>query len=536
MTSPSVSPPSVSMLTRAITAAADGPLRGWLHGQRWFGAKGRELRNLVARDHAVLDAGGGGRPAYVFVLFEITYEDGEDLYAIPLVVGTGGASGADGIIGEIELDGARLTICDALADHRFLRLGLAAIARNMTIPTARGGALVGTRGVALAGFIGSGAIEDLPVRAMRAEQSNTSVVFSPGAQDRLLVKWLRSVHQGVHLEVEIGAHLAKVGFHGAPKMLGDLAYIAPPRPGVTTDPVTVAVAAEFVANVSDGWKHALSEAKTRLDADIRTSRPSREPYDLAIKRLGRLTAEMHLALANGQRDPAFIPEPLDEDDRGALATSAATRLVDIIAMLERRMPKWDEDVRQLGKKLVAEAPALAERLRSATKLPTGLAKTRIHGDYHLGQVLRTHGEAGTAGWTIVDFEGEPARPLADRRKKSSPLRDVAGMLRSFDYAAHAALREVGPGADESKRALLDREAQSWRDAARQAYLDGWLEVAGKSEHALVPTDAKQRAEALSLYELDKALYELAYEVEHRPDWVPIPLQGILRMIEAPSLR
>jgi maltose alpha-D-glucosyltransferase / alpha-amylase len=506
---------------RAIAAAAEGPLRGWLHGQRWFGAKGRDIRRIVPRDHAVLDAGGGGRPAYVLVLFEIVYEDGEDLYAIPLVVGTGGASGADGIIGEIEVDGARLTLCDALADHRFLRLGLATIARNGTVPTERGGALVGTRGAALASFVGSGAIEDLPVRAMRAEQSNTSVVFSPGGQDRLLVKWLRSLHEGVHLEVEIGAHLAKVGFHGAPKMLGDLAYIAPPRAGVITNPVTLAVAAEFVANVSDGWKHALSDVKVRLDSDIRVSRPSREPYDNAIKKLGRLTAEMHLALANGARDPAFAPEPLTEGDRGAIALSAATRLVESTGMLERRMPKWDDTTRALAKKLVADAPSLADRVRSATHLPQGLVKTRIHGDYHLGQVLRTHGEAGTSGWTIVDFEGEPARPLADRRKKSSPLRDVAGMLRSFDYAAHAALQEVGGS---------EKEAQSWRDAARQSYLDGWLEVASKSEHALVPHDAKQRADALSLFELDKALYELAYEVEHRPDWVAIPMRGILRMM------
>ena len=520
-------------VARAVEAAAEGPLRGWLHGQRWFGAKGRGIRRLVARDHAVLDAGGSGRPAYVFVLFEIGYDDGEDLYAIPLVVGTGGASGADGIIGEIEVDGARHTICDALADHRFLRLGLAAIARKSTIPTAAGGALVGTRGAALGGFVGGGAIEDLPVRSMRAEQSNTSVVFSPGAQDRLLMKWLRALHEGVHLEVEIGAHLAKVGFRGAPAMLGDLAYIAPPRPGVTAHPVTVGVAAEFVANVSDGWKHALAEAKTRLDVASRTSRPSREPYDVAIKRLGKLTAEMHLALADGSRDPAFTPEPLDDDDRGALATSAATRLVDIISMLERRMPEWKGADRELARKLVAEAPALAERVRSAAQLPAGLVKTRIHGDYHLGQVLRTHGEAGAAGWTIVDFEGEPARPLAERRKKSSPLRDVAGMLRSFDYAAHAALREVeGEGVDEAKRATLDREAQAWRDAARRAYLDGWLEVASQSEHALVPKDPGQRAAALSLFELDKALYELAYEVEHRPDWVAIPLRGILRMMHA----
>jgi maltose alpha-D-glucosyltransferase/alpha-amylase len=316
-------------------------------------------------------------------------------------------------------------------------------------------------------------------------------------------------------------------------MLGDVAYVPPPRKGERVEPVTLAVAQTFVANVGDGWGHALADLRMRFDTRGRSSRPSREPYDVAMRTLGRTTAEMHLALASEQRDPAFAPEPIDDDDREKLATGAAARLVEVVEWIAESMDRWPEELRPVGRDVVKHAPGLADRLRSARQLPEGLSKIRIHGDLHLGQVLRVHEDDGRASWTLVDFEGEPMRPLAERRAKVSPLRDVAGMLRSFDYAAFAAVRDATLESKvETPAAELQAIATAWRDAARRAFLDGWLGVAAASEVALVPKDARTRDDALAVFELDKALYELAYEIENRPDWIAIPLRGIHALVSA----
>jgi len=220
---------------------------------------------------------------------------------------------------------------------------------------------------------------------------------------------------------------------------------------------------------------------------------------------------------------AVVKHHRDDADRERLATNAAAKLVEIVEWVASVSSEWPEELRGVAADVVRRAPALAALLREARHLPRGLSKTRVHGDYHLGQVLRVHEDDGRASWTIVDFEGEPLRPLAERRAKSSPLRDVAGMLRSFDYAAFAAVRDV---VVDAPRAELESIARAWRDTARDEFLRGWLSLVESSDIPLVPTEPKARDEALALFELDKALYELAYEIENRPDWIAIPLRGI----------
>lgn len=519
-------------LQRAIESAAAGPLAAFLHGQRWFGGKGRAVRSVRVRDFAVVDAGTLGRPQYALVLFEVAQDDDHvDLYSVPLVVGTGGASTADSIVGEIELDGAPLTIADACADDRFARALFAVVARNRTITSARGGAIVGSALGSIVGLLGGDAIESLVVKRLRAEQSNTSIVFSPGGRDRVVVKCLRKLPEGVGVEAELGGLLTRVGFKGAPTTLGDLAYVPPRTKGERVEPITLAVAQSFVANVGDGWGHALADLRTRFDSGGRSSRPSREPYDVAMRALGNTIAEMHLALAGDDKTAAFAPEPIDADDSTRIATSAANRLLGIVEWIRESIERWPEELRPLALDVAERAPILSEQLRSARRLASGLRKIRVHGDLHLGQVLRVHHDDGRAGWVVVDFEGEPMRPLSERRAKSSPLRDVAGMLRSFDYAAFAAVREATAEAKlETPVSDLQRVAQTWRDAARSAFLDGWLSVASKAGAGFVPSDERERVEALSLFELDKALYELAYEIENRPDWIGIPLRGIHALV------
>jgi maltose alpha-D-glucosyltransferase/alpha-amylase len=524
-------------IQRAIDAVAEGPLAAHLRTQRWFGGKGREVRAVRVRDHAIVDPGAAGRPSYVFALFDVEHDDGaSDLYSVPLVVGTGGAGTADSIVAEVQVEGAAVTIADACADDRFARAMLATLARAGTIPSVRGGAVRGNAGGVIAGLLGGDAIEALPVKRLRTEQSNTSIIFSPGGHDRIVLKCLRKLPEGLGVEVEIGALLTRVGFKGAPTLLGDLSYVPPPRkgePGACVEPITLAVAQTFVPNVGDGWGHALADLRARFDVR-RSTRPSREPYDVAMRTLGRTTAEMHLALASERRHPAFSPEPIDDDDRERLATGAAARLVEVVEWMAS-MDEWPADLRGVAREVVRHAPALADRLRAARHLPEGLHKIRIHGDLHLGQVLRVHEDDGRATWTIVDFEGEPMRALSDRRSKVSPLRDVAGMLRSFDYAAFAALRDAKAESNANAAAPttdLQSIAAAWRDDARRAFLDGWVAFAAPSEVPIVPKVAHERDEAIALFELDKALYELAYEIENRPDWIAIPLRGIHALVTA----
>lgn len=317
---------------------------------------------------------------------------------------------------------------------------------------------------------------DVEVEVMRplaVEQSNTSVVFD----DRIILKVFRRVHDDPNPDVEVVDALAAAGY----------AHIAAPMGTWRRDGRDLVVAREFLVGGADGWQLALTSLRDLYD---RRCPPEECGGDFApeASRLGETTAELHVALA------------------AAFGTTSASPA------------RWADALRA-GLRDAPDVRGADERYEALRTLDDAGAATRIHGDLHLGQVLRTD-----AGWFVLDFEGEPRVPISERREPSSPLRDVAGMLRSFHYAAEVAILERHEPADDELRDLADL----WVERNRAAYVAGYVGTDGVDE--LLPRSDRSRAMVLDAFELGKAVYEVGYEREHRPDWEHIPRSAIERLL------
>jgi trehalose synthase-fused probable maltokinase len=415
--------------------------------QRWFRSKQRPIASVTEHDRATLDGDAA------LLVLAVAYADGGrlDRYVLPVI---NGREPEDG-------DGAWAAMVAIIAAGAELR-GRAGTFR--CAPTAALDEL-------LPSAIESAAA--LTERRLRVEQSNTSVVLG----DRLILKLYRLLEHGESPDLEIGEFLTDVGFDGTPPVAGSIHYL--PDAG---RPSAVAMLQALVPATGDGWK-------TMTDA----LRDEPESGVAQASAIGRLTAQLHRALASRPDHPAFPVRAASPAEAASWRTSAERQL----AQAESALSGEAHD------RLVALAPALRARFADTFGAASGQAPvSRIHGDYHLGQLLtRPDG-----GYSVIDFEGEPARPLAERRLPSSPLRDVAGMLRSLDYAA----RTVAAEADAF-------DAQAWLGRARNAFLAAYGGV-GHDEQSL-----------LDAFELEKACYEIRYEAGNRPGWLWLPLAAVERL-------
>ncbi|MEC9374516.1 MAG: putative maltokinase, partial [Planctomycetota bacterium] len=380
----------------------------------------------------------------------------------------------------------------------------------------------------------------------RAEQSNTSILYP----DRFILKLYRRASPGVNPDLEIGRYLTdKKGFRNASRIAGALEHQGPGE-----EPRTLGVLQEYIPNEGDGWRHALDAISSYFEriqslddsdesAEIRppaqplarlvaTERPQQAadligPYLGYAELLGKRTAEMHLALAAPTEDESFAPEPFTSLYRRSLYQSMRNLTGRAFRLLRRRLKSLPPEIGELAKTLLSSEGDIMERYRSPLESAADAQRTRIHGDYHLGQVLFTGRD-----FVIIDFEGEPARSLTERRLKRSPLRDIAGMLRSFDYAAQTGLRShrerYGLTPDDPHLRRLISSAGFWRRWTEQAFLAEYLRVADDPD--FLP-DGDALFLMLEVYLLEKATYELAYELNNRPDWVEIPLRGILEILD-----
>ena len=416
----------------------------WLTAQRWFRSKHRPISAVTEHDRAPLGAAS-------LVLLEVSYADGgaADHYLVPTV---GDREPTDG-------EGAWIRIVQAMADGAELR--------------GRHGRFICSRTAALDELLPSPDVAAAALREQRlvgVEQSNTSVVLD----DRLILKLYRLLEPGVNPDLEVSAFLTDAGFTDTPAVAGAMTWV--PDGG---EPAAAAMLQAFVPSTGDAWS-ALGEA---LAAD-----PERA-VEMAA-RIGEVTARMHAALASRPTDPAFPAHAATVAETAAWRASAERQLALAVSAVSGAVHE----------RMVTIAPAVTARIADTFGSATGEARvTRIHGDYHLGQLLaRTDG-----GFSVIDFEGEPARPIDERRAPSSPLRDVAGMLRSLDYAARTA---------ERRSPAFDGEA--WLGEARAAFVG-----------AIGPSDAG----LLAAFELEKACYEVRYEASNRPDWLWLPLAAVERL-------
>jgi maltose alpha-D-glucosyltransferase/alpha-amylase len=517
--------------------ALEEVLPTYLRETRWFRGKARQITSVtVVRDIEVPVA---DRDVLVTVV-DVRYLDADpEQYVLPLAYAEGErareiSAASPGSVLLARAGGG--VLYDAMIDEGFVNALVDGIGRNKHWRGVKA-ELVGSRTRAFAELRGED--ESLRATVLRGEQSNTSANLG----DRLLFKLFRKAEAGLNPDLELGRYLTeKTKFRRVPQLAGGLELRIRHQ-----EPVTIGVLHQFMPSEGDAWTFTLNALNRFFErVVVAPSQPSEaelipvtlpelarlEPpaileesaggYMAQARLLGRRTAELHLALTADREHAAFAPEPFTGHYRRSIYQSLRNNARTTFDLLRRRLNTMPEGVREEARSLLALEEPLLKQARAVMDRKIPMARFRVHGDFHLGQVLYTGKD-----FVIVDLEGEPSRSLSERRFKRSPLRDLAGMVRSFEYAAAYAVRH-GPMRNEDIPALLPW-ARLWQRWASASFLRGYLEAYGDAPHLPKGTDAF--AAMLDFYLLDKAIYELRYELNNRPEWVAIPLEGIRRLVE-----
>jgi maltose alpha-D-glucosyltransferase/alpha-amylase len=543
-----VSGPWESAFAGRDRAGLERVLRAWLRTRRWFAGKERQISSV--RITATIPL-----PDRITMTFlTVSYAEGEpETYVVPLGIAEGDQ--ADALVRDLAYalvamlrrpgGDAEAVLYEASVVPSFGTHLLDVIAKRRRLKG--DGTLVGHAVPALRRLGGATAPDgaSLEVHIPRADQTNSSVVFD----DRFIMKLFRKVEPGENPDLEIGRFLTeRARFPHVPALCGALEYRGP---GEDDEPATVAVLHQLVPNEGDAWNHALgslgryyerllSEGEG-LDPDVEHLPPllrlaEAEPSPLAedlmgdyldlAELLGRRTAELHGALASDMTDPAFAPEPITAHYQRALYQGMRATARRRLRELRRSARSLSEPARALADEVLAREGEAVAHFEAVIAGRVRASLIRGHGDYHLGQVLYTGND-----FVLIDFEGEPARPLSERRIKRVALRDVGSMLRSYDYAAEVGRLDVaGRGLveqDSEAYAALARWAAFWQRWVGAAFLRGYLDAA-KPPFATTP---EETAQLLPAYLLDKALYEIAYELGSRPELVDVPLRGVITILD-----
>jgi maltose alpha-D-glucosyltransferase/alpha-amylase len=487
--------------------------------QRWYASKGVPIQRARMTDHAVWEANG---QSWMLPLLALDGPPGGATYFMPLALAWEErdeermAGVAQAALAKVRQQAQVGLMGDAFYDEAFCRELVRAIGQGAELATGNGRFVF--KPTAAFGELNID-IDALAVGRPSGVSSNTAVTLN----ETLFLKGYRHVRLGINPELEMGRFLTEVEYPNCVPVLGALEYI-------TTDgrTMTLAMVQSYVANQGDGWDYTLGYLERFLRDVATTDGAAPDGSDVGavhggflalMATLGRRTGELHRALATRTGAPAFDPEPLAATDVAGYRTHAGADATATIALLRERIGGLPAGTQADANTLLSAADALQSNIAERRFVEGGAAvlKSRYHGDYHLGQVLVKDND-----FVIIDFEGEPARSFEERRAKGSPLRDVAGMLRSFNYARWSALRRVAQSPEEAEK--LAAPAIAWEQATRDAFLKGYAE-------AMAPPDgAPLDAELLSLFELEKALYELRYELNNRTDWVQVPLHGVLSLI------
>jgi maltose alpha-D-glucosyltransferase/alpha-amylase len=511
---------------------------------RWFGGKGQPIRSV--RNIDIVPFAFDSATVF-FTTWEVQYIGGTpETYLLPLAFATGDRAfelrqaNPQSVVAQLKIKDKDLetegVLYDALYDPTFCKALLASIGRGRRFK-GDNAEIHAQPSKMFRVLAGDGEVSPEP-SMLRGEQSNTSIVYG----DRLILKFFRRLGEGLNPDVEVGRFITeKTSFANVPPLAGFLEIRKE-----QIEPATLGILQGLVVNQGDAWRYTLDslgqyfeEVLSRQlssDASVIPEQPLAElatqetsplarelmgSYLSSALLLGQRTGELHKALASDVKDPAFAPEPFTALYRRSLYQSFRTLADQSLSLLEKRLPALADDIRPDAAKILQLEGAIFDRLRQIVdKKMTGM-RIRCHGDFHLGQVLFTGKD-----FVIIDFEGEPARPITERRLKRSPLRDVAGMLRSFNYAALAKLRNNSVRPEDAVQ--LRPWARFWDLWVSVTFLKGYLEATGNASFA--PKSADEFNLMLSIHMLEKAIYELGYELNHRPDWVDVPIAGILRMV------
>ncbi|MDW4499747.1 maltose alpha-D-glucosyltransferase [Sulfitobacter sp. D35] len=503
---------STALQDRSAKEFRDGSLKDYLPLQRWFAAKDSKIASVDYRPLAELAEGQA-------LLGLVDVETGAETqrYFLPLAAEwSEDALGTPATLAKLRQANHVGAMIDG-ASGALLPETLLKVIRDGAEIEAEGGRIVCTRSDRLDAI----ADADEPPKLLSAEQSNASIAFG----DAVILKLYRRLREGVQPDIEISRFLTeKTAFEATPALLGTVDFVA--DDGTVT---TLASLSEFVRNQGDAWAYVIDALDREMErASVADASENSEqeaiiagPLDLG-EVLGRRTAEMHLALASGDQDGAFAARPLTGDDLGTITDQVAEDVREVLAELEKRQSSLPDPAAALASALLDRRRSLESWIESVRDMTPSGALTRIHGDYHLGQVLVVQTDV-----RIIDFEGEPARSLASRRARTSPLRDVAGMLRSFDYALWSTIRRrIELGADPEATV---NGVETWRAATQDAFLEAYRETMADAE--IHPADPEFERALLDLFVIQKAAYEVGYEAKMRPDWIEIPLRGLLNLAE-----
>jgi maltose alpha-D-glucosyltransferase / alpha-amylase len=489
----------------------------FLVARRWFASKSAGVARVRLRGIAALPSARGTK-TFLLAILDVELRNGvPDSYFTPLTVDEKAEDNSVEAYAVARVRrGSRLGLLyDADASSEFGIRMLDAFCRGGTFPLDEDGRLE-FRTTKL--FATVAEVDVGQVRRIGAEQSNSSLVLG----NQMVLKLYRRLQRGIGLELEIGRFLAEVNFSNTPALLGSVEHVA--RDGTRT---AVAILQRFVENQGDAWLWTLNALKRELEPAALSEAES--PIDQAfatywpyVELLGCRTAELHRTFASSE-DPDFRAEPLTITDSQIVAEDArrqAEQAYLACESLRRTVPEANQLVMEfLGRR--DEINAAINSLRAVA--PGNFVKTRGHGDYHLGQVLIANNDV-----MIIDFEGEPLRPIEERRAKFSPMRDVAGMLRSFSYAANVAVRELSAGLEHRHAETLER-ALRWEERADEIFLASYAEATQGSVIETQDMEAQRQLLRLNLFA--KVLYEINYEAGNRPDWIDIPLYGLLRLLK-----
>jgi len=527
-------------------AALEAVLPYYLKPRRWFGGKARAMRSVNIVE-AIPIAQARERPKFYVALLRVDYFEGEaETYVLPLAFAAGGR--ADQVLSafpqaavvRLEVEGEEGLLFDALWDEGFCGALLQAIARRRRFEGTAGELAAGsTRALRQ---LWDAAEEPLTPSVLKAEQSNTSVIYG----DRFILKLFRRLDEGINPELEIGRLLTeKTTLAHVPPLAGFIEY----RRG-RQEPLTLAILQGLVPKEGDAWQYTLDELERYFER-VLTDQPEAEevvvparslldlaeeapprlatdligPYLESARLLGERTADLHVALASALDDPDFVPEPISPFSQRSIYQSMRSLTGQVLQLLRQRLPEIPEELQDEAQQLLGLEETILQRFQSILDWKSTAMLIRCHGDYHLGQVLYTGKDL-----VIIDFEGEPARPLSERRIKRCALRDVAGMLRSFHYAAYATLfnHRVSVTVRPEDMAALEPWARFWYRWVSAVFLKAYLTEA--SQVPFLPQGRDELQVLLDAHLLEKAIYELGYELNNRPDWIRIPLQAILDLV------